>query len=171
MKLPRTAARSIAALLLAWTAAALLAPAFAVDSTPPIADPVLQQRYLALTHELRCMQCQGEALADSSVPLAAEVRREVHDLVLQGLTERQVRDHMVARYGEFILYRPPVSWRNAWLWGTSPALMIIGALIAWRVLRSRRPLIDQDPAVFDEDSDEELHEDSHEQSGKESLPT
>ncbi len=160
MKLPRTAARSLAALLLVWTAVAQLTPAFAVDSTPPIADPVLQQRYLALTHELRCMQCQGEALADSSVTLAAEVRREVHDLVLQGLTEQQVRDHMVARYGEFILYRPPISWRNAWLWGAPPALMIIGALIAWRVLRSRRPLIDQGPDEFGEDADEESGEES-----------
>ena len=90
------------------------------------------------------MQCQDEALADSTVPLAAEVRREVHDIVLQGLTEQQVRDHMVARYGEFILYRPPMNWRNAWLWGAPPALMLIGALVAWRVLRSRRALSEQD---------------------------
>ncbi len=81
--------------------------------------------------------CQGEALADSGAPLAVEVRREVHDLVLQGLTERQVRDHMVARYGEFILYKPPMSWRYSWLWGAPPALMLIGVLVAWRVLRAR----------------------------------
>jgi cytochrome c-type biogenesis protein CcmH len=125
--------------MLAWQS-----PALAVDSTPPLPNPVLQQRYLTLTHELRCMVCQGEALADSGAPLAVEVRREVHDLVLQGQSEQQVRDHMVARYGEFILYKPPMSLRYAWLWGAPPALMLIGALVAWRVLRARQALSNQD---------------------------
>jgi cytochrome c-type biogenesis protein CcmH len=129
-----------------------IAPALAVDSTPPLPNAVLQQRYLTLTHELRCMVCQGEALADSGAPLAVEVRREVHDLVLQGQTEQQVRDHMVARYGEFILYKPPMSWRYAWLWGAPPALMLIGALVAWRVLRARRALSDQEPGELGEES-------------------
>jgi len=128
------------------------APALAVDSTPPLPNPVLQQRYLALTHELRCMVCQGEALADSNAPLAVEVRREVHDLVLQGLSNQQVRDHMVARYGEFILYKPPMSWRYAWLWGAPPLLLLIGALVAWRVLRARQALIDQEPGELGEES-------------------
>jgi cytochrome c-type biogenesis protein CcmH len=118
--------------------------ALAVDSTPPLPDPVLQQRYVALTHELRCMQCQNEALADSTVSLAGEVRMEVHDLLLQGLTDQQIRDHMVARYGEFILFRPPMNWHNAWLWGAPPMLMLIGGFVGWRVLRSRRPLADQE---------------------------
>lgn len=147
------ASRTLAALLVLLLATLTsLAPAFAVDSTPPLPNPVLQQRYLALTHELRCMQCQNEALADSSVPLAGEVRLEVHDLLLQGLTDQQIRDHMVARYGEFILFRPPMSWRNAWLWGAPPALMLIGAFVAWRILRARRALNDQDPDELGEES-------------------
>ena len=138
------ATRAVTALLVLLLGMLLAStPALAVDSTPPLPNPVLQQRYLALTHELRCMVCQGEALADSGAPLAVEVRREVHDLVLQGLTEQQVRDHMVARYGEFILYKPPMSWRYAWLWGAPPALMLIGALVAWRILRSRQALTAQ----------------------------
>jgi cytochrome c-type biogenesis protein CcmH len=156
MKMLRTAARTLAALLLVGATLAPWTPALAVDSTPPIPNPVLQQRYLALTHELRCMQCQDESLANSTVPLAEEVRQEVHDLVLQGLTEQQVRDHMVARYGEFILYRPPMNWRTAWLWGAPPALMIIGALIAWHVLRTRRPLVDQPDELEEGSSDESL---------------
>ncbi len=149
----RSAARAVAALLvLLLGMLASLHRALAVDSTPPLPNPVLQQRYLALTHELRCMQCQNEALADSTVPLAGEVRLEVHELLLQGLTDQQIRDHMVARYGEFILFRPPMSWRNAWLWGAPPALMLIGALVAWRVLRARRALSDLDPDQVGEES-------------------
>jgi cytochrome c-type biogenesis protein CcmH len=147
--------RLVALLWLLASLAGLLAPlrsALAVDSTPPLPNPALQQRYLVLTHEFRCMQCQGEALADSNVSLAAEVRLEVHDLLLQGLTDQQIRDHMVARYGEFILYRPPMSWRNAWLWGAPPALMLIGALVAWRVLRARQALSDQDHSELGEES-------------------
>jgi cytochrome c-type biogenesis protein CcmH len=145
--------RAVAALLVLLLGMWLTsAPALAVDSTPPLPNPVLQQRYLALTHELRCMVCQGEALADSQAPLAVEVRSEVHDLVLQGLTEQQVRDHMVARYGEFILYKPTMSWHNAWLWGAPPALMLVGALVAWRILRARQALSDQDQGELGEES-------------------
>ena len=147
------ATRTVGALLLLVLGTlASLTPALAVDSTPPLPNPVLQQRYLTLTHELRCMQCQDEALADSQVSLAAEMRLEVRNLVLQGLTEQQIRDHMVARYGEFILYRPPMSWRNAWLWGAPPALMLIGALVAWRVLRARQALSSQDQGELGEES-------------------
>jgi len=147
------ATRTVAALLLLVLGTlASLTPALAVDSTPPLPNPLLQQRYLTLTHELRCMQCQDEALADSQVSLAAEMRLEVRNLVLQGLTEQQIRDHMVARYGEFILYRPPMSWRNAWLWGAPPALMLIGALVAWRVLRARQALSSQEQGELGEES-------------------
>ena len=115
------------------------AVAHAVDNTPPFADPVLQNRYLGLTHELRCMQCQNEALADSEVSLAADLRLQVHELLAQGKSDDEVRDYLVARYGEFILFRPRVNARNAWLWGAPGIFMLGGALIAWRVLRNRRP--------------------------------
>lgn len=120
--------------------------AYAVDNTPPLADPVQQQRYLALIHELRCMQCQNEALADSNVSLAADLRLEVHDLIQQGKTDDQIRDYLVARYGEFILFRPRMSWRNAWLWGAPGVLLLAGIGIAIRVLRqrSRLPIPDEE---------------------------
>jgi cytochrome c-type biogenesis protein CcmH len=127
--------------------------AFAVDSSPPIPDPVLQQRYLALTHELRCMQCQNESLADSPVGLAADLRRDVREQVLAGQTDEQIRDQMVARYGEFILFRPRMNWRNAWLWGAAPVLMLVGLLVAVRVLRARRRQVDVEPDIDDESLD------------------
>jgi len=121
----------------------------AVDNTPPLADPVQQQRYLALIHELRCMQCQNEALADSNVSLAADLRLEVHDLIQQGQSDDQIRDYLVARYGEFILFRPRMNWRNAWLWGAPGILLLAGIGIAMRVLRQRSRL----PIPDDEASD------------------
>jgi cytochrome c-type biogenesis protein CcmH len=113
----------------------------AVDSTPPLPDPVQQQRYLDLTHELRCMQCQNESLADSPVGLAADLRRDVREQILAGRTDEQIRDRMVARYGEFILFRPRMNLRNAWLWAAPFVFMIIGVIIAVRVLRSRSAAI------------------------------
>jgi cytochrome c-type biogenesis protein CcmH len=126
--------------------------AVAVDTTPPLPDPVLQQRYYELTHELRCMQCQSEALADSSVGLAADLRVQVRELLLAGQSDDQIRDHMVARYGEFILFRPRMTWRNAWLWAAPTVLMAVGVLVAWRILRARGRLADADESGVDGDS-------------------
>ena len=155
MKQMKQAGRLTTAMLSLLSVLGLLAgmqSALAVDSTPPLPNPVLQQRYIALTHELRCMQCQNEALADSTVSLAGEVRMEVHDLLLQGLTDQQILDHMVARYGEFILFRPPMNWHNAWLWGAPPALLLIGAFVVVRVVRARQRLSDQEPDELGEES-------------------
>ncbi len=132
--------------LLAIAALGWSALAFAVDNTPPLADPLMQQRYIGLINEFRCMQCQNEALADSNVSLAADLRLEIHDLLLQGKSDEEVRDYLVARYGEFILFRPRMSLRNAWLWA-APGLMLLGGIgIALRVMRRRAqlPISDDD---------------------------
>ena len=131
----------LVAVALAWSALA-----FAVDNTPPLPDPAMQQRYIALINEFRCMQCQNEALADSNVSLAADLRLEVHDLILKGKSDDEIRDYLVARYGEFILFRPRMSLRNAWLWA-APAVMLLGGIgIALRVMRKRAqlPITDED---------------------------
>jgi cytochrome c-type biogenesis protein CcmH len=120
--------------------------AAAIDTSPPLPDPQLQQRYYQLTHELRCMQCQSEALADSSVSLAADLRLQVRELLLAGQSDDQIRDHMVARYGEFILFRPHMTWRNAWLWAAPTLLMGVGLVVGWRILRARARLADSDEA-------------------------
>ena len=135
--------------LLGWGALLLWlcgAAAWAVDPTQ-MPDPALQERYLALTHELRCMQCQNEAIADSPVDLAADLRRQVRDMLLAGKSDDDVRAWMVARYGDFILFRPRFSLRNAWLWGAPGVLLLVGAFVSWRIVRARATLVagDTDP--------------------------
>ena len=138
--------------LCAAVAMVLAMPVRAVDNVPPLPDPKLQQRYYALTHELRCMQCQNEALADSQVSLAADLRLQVRELLLAGQTDDQIRDHMAARYGDFILFRPRMNWRNAWLWSAPLVMMLIGIIVAWRVLRARSRLVDAEDAAADVES-------------------
>lgn len=124
--------------------------ALAVDPTQ-MPTPALQQRYLGLTHELRCMQCQNEAIADSPVDLAADLRRQVRDMLLAGKSDDDVRNYMVARYGEFILFRPRASWKNAWLWAAPGVLILVGALVALRIIRQRSALVPQDNEPLEED--------------------
>lgn len=131
--------------LLVYTAAAR-----AVDPTQ-MPTPQLQARYLGLTHELRCMQCQDEAIADSPVDLAADLRREVHDMLLAGKSDDDVRNFMVARYGEFILFRPRKSLKNAWLWLTPLVLILVGAAVAVQIVRQRTSLLPQDNEPLEED--------------------
>jgi cytochrome c-type biogenesis protein CcmH len=144
-------ARATRVLLLSgWMALSVAGAAWAVDPTE-LPDPALQARYVALTHELRCMQCQNEALADSPVGLAADLRREVRDQLLAGKSDDQIRAWMSARYGDFILFRPRYSLRNAWLWGAPGALLLIGALVGWRVVRKRVTLLATDNEPLEED--------------------
>jgi cytochrome c-type biogenesis protein CcmH len=150
-----TAAGMIRRWALALTATAAVfalcaTAAYAVDPTQ-MPTPELQNRYLALTHELRCMQCQNESIADSPVDLAADLRRQVHDMLLAGKTDEDVRDFMVARYGEFILFRPRMSVRNAWLWLAPGVLILIGAFVAVRIVKQRSALVTQDNEPLEED--------------------
>jgi len=135
----------LAGLLLVATAAQ------AVDPTE-MPTPELQRRYLALTHELRCMQCQNEAIADSPVSLAADLRRQVREMLLAGKSDQDVRNYMVSRYGDFILFRPRVSSRTIWLWASPGILLLIGAAVAVRITKQRAALVDQDNDPVEEDS-------------------
>ena len=142
--------RNRAAALAALAAFAIARAALAVDPTQmPTAE--LERRYLALTHELRCMQCQNESLADSPVELAADLRAEVRDMLLAGKSDDQVRAFMVARYGDFILFRPRFTARTAWLWLAPGVLLLIGAVVLTRVVRQRTALLEQDVEPVDED--------------------
>lgn len=135
--------RSAMFALVLW--AALTPFAHAIDPVE-IADPALQERYRALTHELRCMQCQNQSIADSPVGLAGDLRREVRELLLAGKTDQQVREHLSARYGDFILFRPRFSAATAWLWVTPFALLLLGVGVAVRIIRRRAALADSDPS-------------------------
>lgn len=126
-----------------WALCATLAlPAMAVDPVE-IDDPVLQQRYRELTRELRCMQCQNQSIADSPVGLAGDLRREVRELLVAGKSDQEIREHLRERYGDFILFRPVFSARTAWLWVAPFVLLLVGVVVAVRVVRGRAALGDQ----------------------------
>ena len=120
-----------------------VAPAFAIDITQ-FDDPAKQAQYLRLTHELRCMQCLNTSIADSQVDLASDLRKEVRDLVNEGKSDDEIRKYMVDRYGEFILFRPLTNARNLWLWLAPVIFLAIGAIVAFRILRQRSKLVEQD---------------------------
>jgi cytochrome c-type biogenesis protein CcmH len=136
---PRSLRALALAALLAWPGIRV----HAVDTTV-LPDPVLQARYRALTHELRCEQCQNQSIADSPVGLAADLRREVRDMLLAGKSDDEIREFMVARYGDFILFRPRVAPRTLWLWAAPPVFLVVGALIAVRIVRRRSALVAND---------------------------
>ena len=114
-------------------------------------DPALQARYRDLSHELRCMQCQNQSIADSPVGLAGDLRRQVRELLVAGKSDVEIRDYMKERYGAFILFRPEFSLRTAWLWLAPGILLLIGVAVAWRVIRSRGVIAASQPGAVDED--------------------
>ena len=141
----------LCAALLATLALAQALPALAVDPAE-LSDPALQARYVALIHELRCVQCQNEALADSEVGVAGEVRGQIRAMLLQGKSDKEIKDYLVSRYSEFILFKPRHSWRNAWLWYGPVLLLVLGAFIWVRIVRSRAALLATDTDPVSDDS-------------------
>ena len=100
-------------------------------------DEVTKVRFQALSKELRCPKCQNQNLADSNSPIAADLRRELYELLQQGKADIEVVDFMVARYGEFVLYRPRVSSLTYVLWFGPALLIFIGVLIVIIILRKK----------------------------------
>lgn len=117
----------------------------AIDSEPPFSDPGMQVRYEQLTHELRCLVCQNETIADSDADLAADFRRQIHDMVAAGKSDAEIRQYMVARYGNFILYKPPVQTSTWALW-TGPFMLLLVAVIAVVTVIRRRAHMDDNRA-------------------------
>ena len=124
--------------------------AYAVDPAA-LSDPKLQARYLELSHEFRCVTCQNTSIADSQVELAGQLRRQVREMLVAGKSDEDIRDYMTARYGDFILFRPRFTARTAWLWLAPGVLLIIGILVALRVVRQRSALVAQDNEPLEED--------------------
>jgi cytochrome c-type biogenesis protein CcmH len=122
----------------------------AIDPTE-LPDPKLQERYVALTHELRCVQCQNEVIADSRAGIAGDLRREVRDMLLAGKSDEDVRNFMLARYGDFVLFRPRWAPKTAWLWVTPGLMLLIGALVSWRIVRTRSALVPEDHEPLEDD--------------------
>jgi len=103
-------------------------------------DPALEKRVHDLSSELRCLVCQNQTLADSSAPLAVDLRNQVREQLKSGKSERDVIDFLVARYGDFVLYRPPLQANTVLLWLGPFLLLVAGlALLVWRLRRRRVP--------------------------------
>ena len=124
---------------------------WAIDASDTLADPNQQAAYEKIIDEVRCLVCQNQTIADSSAPLAADLRREIRTMVEEGNSETDIKVFLVERYGDFVLYRPRVrSWTLA-LWLAPFAFLMVGALTLYRVVQRRRALpIDQDAPLADE---------------------
>ncbi len=114
------------------------APSWAVQPDEILSDPALEARARAISRELRCMVCQNESIDDSEAPLAHDLRVLVRERLKAGDSDQQIINFLVSRYGEFVLLRPPLSWHTAALWGTPPALVLLGIIMIVVVERRRR---------------------------------
>lgn len=130
-----TLARLAGVLLMVFAAVA-----FAIDVDEPLADPEDQALYERLTAEVRCLVCQNQPIADSSAPLAADLRREIRGMIEAGQGEQEIQQFLLDRYGDFVLYRPRFNAGTALLWLAPLLLLVVGAAALWRVVRYRATL-------------------------------
>ena len=112
-------------------------PALAVIETYEFSDPALEVRYQALSEELRCPKCQNQNIADSNAPIAKDLRKILYQQLEQGASDQQILEYMVARYGEFVRYRPRFSGATAVLWLATALLLLLGVVIVVLTLRGR----------------------------------
>jgi cytochrome c-type biogenesis protein CcmH len=133
-----------------WLLLACMAISFAqgIDEFEGFDDPALQERYSAIIREVRCLTCLNRSIAESETPLAADLRREIRELIAGGATDEEVVRFLTDRYGDFVMYRPPVKPTTWALWGAPVFFLAIGALAFGRILivRMRQP-IEDDEAV------------------------
>lgn len=140
--------KRVAAHLLILSFAALAV--WAQEARPVAEDPVLEQRVMALSQELRCLVCQNETLADSRADLANDLRNQIREQMKAGKSDKEIIAFLTERYGEFILYRPPVKPTTYLLW-FGPFLLLVGGLVfLYRHLKARRELIKDEPLSADE---------------------
>ena len=120
---------------------------FAIDVDKAFDDPELQARYAAIIEEVRCVQCQNQTIKDSNALIANDLRREIRRLIGEGMTDAEVYDFLVERYGEFVLYRPRMTGMGLMLWIAPAAFLLIGGFVFVRVLRKRMAM----PIDLDDD--------------------
>lgn len=125
--------KRLATLLLALCAGL----ATAQEARPLAEDPVLEARVFEISHDLRCLVCQNETIAASNADLAVDLRGQIREQLKAGRTPDQIRDYMVQRYGDFVLYKPPFNAATALLW-VAPGLLVVGGLAGLVVLLRRR---------------------------------
>ncbi len=110
----------------------------AKEAAPAADDPVLEKRVTGLAAELRCLVCQNQTLADSNAPLAVDLRNQIREQLKGGASERDVIDFLVARYGDFVLYRPPLKATTLALWGGPFVFLALGLILLFRRIARRR---------------------------------
>jgi len=132
----RPSARLVLRLALFALLLGVSAAAFAVDPMP-FRDAAEEARFRALAAELRCVMCQNQSLADSSAPIARDLRNEVLELMQQGRSDEEIKVFLTERYTEFVLYRPPLHGSTLWLWILPPTLLLLGAVVLIAVVRGR----------------------------------
>lgn len=125
----------------AWLFALLMLLSAAAGAMDPIVfrDDAEEARFRALSAELRCVMCQNQSLADSNAQIAVDLRREVLALMREGKDDAQIKDFLVARYGEFVLYRPQVESKTWLLWFGPALLLVIGGFVIATLVRRRAP--------------------------------
>jgi cytochrome c-type biogenesis protein CcmH len=126
------------AILILLTTLWLALPAFAVNPDEMLSDPALEARARTISEGLRCLVCQNESIDDSDADLAHEIRVLVRERLKAGDTDDQVRQYLVARYGEFVLLKPVFAWHTLILWIAAPGILIIGGLVLIVASRRRR---------------------------------
>ena len=123
----------------------LAAAVYAIDTEQAFEDPELQARYEKLTDEVRCLKCQNQTIKDSNAFLASDLRREIRRMIEEGMSDEQIFDFLVARYGEFALYRPRAEGKTLVLWLAPGVLLLGGAVLLVNIVRRRMALpIDDD---------------------------
>lgn len=130
---------------------ASVGPAWAGEAAPASQDPALEARVLEVTAELRCLVCQNQTIADSHAPLAIDLRAQVREMLRRGESRQQIIDYMTARYGDFVLYRPPLRESTALLWFGPALLLVAGLAVLVLILRRRAKLPDD---AFEPDDDD-----------------
>jgi cytochrome c-type biogenesis protein CcmH len=119
------------------SAAAIACLVVALSSAPAWSDPALDTRLKSLETQLRCLVCQNQTLAESEAPLAEDLRKEVRELAVSGKSDDDIRSYLVARYGDFVLYKPPVKPVTYLLWFGPFVLLAFGGVAWWIVVRRR----------------------------------
>ncbi len=128
----------------------LSGPVWAGEARPLAEDPVAEARLKHLAVELRCLVCQNQTLADSNAPLAEDLRREVREMIAKDMSDQEIIEFLTARYGDFVLYRPPVKSTTALLWVGPFVLLLIGATALVITLRRRASKVVDVPVTDEE---------------------
>ena len=130
----------------------------AVQPDEMLADPALEERARELSRELRCVVCQGESIDDSNAEIARDLRILVRERIEAGDSDEETMEFVVARYGEYVLFRPPFTWSNAALWLAGPVLLLLGAWLAFGFVRRQAGVKEPAGGLLSQEEERRLEE-------------